>query len=104
MIFPREELSGEINKEVNMIVKDRSVTDLSFFEIFQKNSCNLKIDMLLYSSMIFTESLRLFFVRFSMIFVGIGNKKRLVFLIVSLQNPVAEARRKTQDVKGGFLR
>ena len=104
MIFPREELFGEINKKVNMIVKDRSVTDLSFFEIFKKNSCNLKIDMLLYSSMIFTESLRLFFARFSMILVEIGNKKRLVFLIVLLQNPVAETRRKTQDVKGGFLR
>ena len=36
MIFPREELFGEINKKVNMIVKDRSVTDLSFFEIFKK--------------------------------------------------------------------
>ena len=34
--IPREELFGEINKKVNMIVKDRSVTDLSFFEIFKK--------------------------------------------------------------------
>jgi len=78
--------------------------DPSFFRNFQKNSCNLKIVMLLYSSMIFTESLRLFFVRFSVIFVGIGNKKRLVFPEFPPQNPVAEARRKTQDVKGGFLR
>ena len=36
MIYPKEELFGEINKKVNMIVKDRSVTDLSFFEIFKK--------------------------------------------------------------------
>ena len=36
MISQREELFGEINKKVNMIVKDRSVTDLSFFEIFKK--------------------------------------------------------------------
>ena len=73
-----------------MIVKDRSVTDLSFFEIFQKNSCNLKIDMLLYSSMIFTGSLRLFFVRISVVFVRIGNKKCLVFRILYFKTQLYE--------------
>ena len=87
-----------------MIVKDRFVTDLSFFEIFKKNSCNLEIDMLLYSSMIFTGSLRLFFVRISVVLVGIGNKKCLVFFKIPLQNPVVGRQKKTQDVKGGFLR
>lgn len=75
-----------------------------FFEIFQKTLGNLKIDMLLYSSMIFTGSLRLFFVRISVVFVRIGNKKCLVFFKFPLQNPVVVRQKKTQDVKGGFLR
>ncbi|RHU81668.1 hypothetical protein DXC26_10865 [Clostridiaceae bacterium OM08-6BH] len=60
--------------------------------------------MLLYSSMIFTGSLRLFFVRISVVFVKIGNKKCLVFFKFLLQNPVVGRQKKTQDVKGGFLR
>ena len=34
----------------------------------------------------------------------IGSKKRLVFRKLPLQNPAAGRRRRTQDVKGGFLR
>ena len=59
--------------------------------------------MLLYSSMIFTGSLRLFFVRISVVFVKIGNKKCLVFFKFPLQNPVVGRQKKTQDVKGGFF-
>jgi len=54
--------------------------------------------------MIFTGSLRLFFVRISVVFVKIGNKKCLVFFKFPLQNPVVGRQKKTQDVKGGFLR
>ena len=60
--------------------------------------------MLLYSSMIFTGSLRLFQHVHFVTFVKIGNKKRLVFRAFPFQNPGTEEQKKTQDVKGGFLR